>query len=42
MRGGQDAGHGYRPDVDYGVRVNITPLVEKKLLPKGILKRLGG
>ena len=23
-------GHGYQPDVDYGVRVNIAPLVEKK------------
>jgi hypothetical protein len=41
VRGGQDLGHGYRPDVDYGARVNITPLVEKKLLPKVILKRLG-
>lgn len=42
VRGGQDLGHGYRPDVDFGVRVNIAPLVEKKLLPKVILKRLGG
>jgi len=28
--------------VDYGVRVNIAPLVEKKVLPKLVLKRLGG
>jgi len=42
VRGGQDLGHGYQPDIDYGVRVNITPLVEAKLLPKTILKRLGG
>jgi len=28
--------------VDYGVRVNIRPLIEKKLLPKVILRRLGG
>ncbi len=41
VRGGQDMGHGYRPDVDYGVRVNITPVVEQKLLPKSVLKRLG-
>jgi hypothetical protein len=42
VRGGQDLGHGYKPDVDYGVRVNITPLVEKRLLPKLALKKLGG
>jgi hypothetical protein len=42
VRGGQDIGHGYQPDVDYGVRVNIRPLIEKKLLPKVILRRLGG
>ncbi|MBI3303497.1 MAG: hypothetical protein HYZ72_15645, partial [Deltaproteobacteria bacterium] len=42
VRGGQDLGHGYQPDIDYGVRVNITPLVEAKLLPKLVLKRLGG
>jgi hypothetical protein len=42
VRGGQDLGHGYRPDVDYGVRVNIAPLVEKKLLPKLAIKKLGG
>ncbi len=42
VRGGQDLGHGYRPDVDYGVRVNITPLVEKRLLPKLLVKKLGG
>lgn len=42
VRGGQDLGHGYQPDVDFGVRVNITPLVEKKLLPRTVLKKLGG
>jgi hypothetical protein len=42
VRGGQDVGHGYRPDIDFGVRVNITPLVEQRLLPKVVLKRLGG
>ncbi len=42
VRGGQDAGHGYRPDVDYGVKVNITPLAEARLLPKSTLKKLGG
>ncbi len=42
VRGGKDAGHGYRPDIDHGVRVNITPLVEQKLLPRVVLKRLGG
>lgn len=42
VRGGQDLGHGYQPDIDYGVRVNITPLVEAKVLPKIVLKRLGG
>ncbi len=41
VRGGQDVGRGYRPDVDYGVRVNIRPLVEKKLLPRAVLSRLG-
>jgi hypothetical protein len=42
VRGGQDLGHGYKPDVDYGVRVNIAPLIEKRLLPKLVLKKLGG
>jgi hypothetical protein len=42
VRGGQDLGHGYQPQVDYGVRVNIAPLVEKRLLPKVALKKLGG
>ena len=42
VRGGQDLGHGYQPDVDFGVRVNITPLVDKKLLPRIVLKKLGG
>jgi hypothetical protein len=42
VRGGRDVGHGYQPDVDFGVRVNITPLVEKRLLPRVVLKRLGG
>ena len=42
VRGGRDVGHGYGPDLDYGVRVNITPLVEKRLLPRVVLKRLGG
>lgn len=42
VHGGQDLGHGYQPDIDYGVRVNITSLVEAKLLPKVVLKRLGG
>lgn len=26
----------------YGVRVNIAPLVERRLLPRVVLKRLGG
>jgi Eco57I restriction-modification methylase len=42
VRGGQDVGHGYQPNIDCGVRVNIAPLVEKKLLPRVVLKRLGG
>jgi hypothetical protein len=42
VRGGQDAGHGYKPDVDHGVRVNITPLAERKLLPRVVLSKLGG
>src|SRR5581483_10659030 len=42
VRGGQDIGHGYRPDVDFGVRVNIKPLAEKRLLPRAVLQRLGG
>ena len=42
VRGGQDLGHGYQPDVDFGVRVNIIPLVEKRLLPRVVLKKLGG
>jgi hypothetical protein len=41
VRGGQDVGHGYRPDVDYGVKVNIKPLAEARLLPKSVLKKLG-
>ncbi len=41
VRGGQDTGRGYRPEVDYGVRVNIKPLVEKRLLPRAVLSRLG-
>jgi hypothetical protein len=41
VRGGRDTGYGFRPDVDYGVRVNIRPLVEKKLLPRAVLSRLG-
>lgn len=42
VRGGQNVGHGYRPDVDFGVRVNIKPLAEKRLLPRIVLKKLGG
>ena len=42
VRGGKDLGHGYRPDVDFGVRVNIAPLVEQRLLPRVALSRLGG
>lgn len=42
VRGGQDVGHGWRPDVDHGVKVNITPLVEARLLPRVVLKKLGG
>jgi hypothetical protein len=42
VRGGRDVGHGYQPDIDFGVRANITPLVEKRLLPRVVLKRLGG
>jgi hypothetical protein len=42
VRGGQDVGHGYRPDVDLGVRVNIAPLVAERLLPRATLKKLGG
>jgi hypothetical protein len=42
VRGGQDIGHGYQPNIDFGVRVNITPLAEAKLLPRLLLKRLGG
>jgi hypothetical protein len=42
VRGGRDVGHGYRPDIDLGVRVNITPLVERRLFPRVVLKRLGG
>jgi len=42
VRGGRDLGHGYRPDIDLGVRVNITPLVEERLLPRVVLARLGG
>ncbi|MHB1046355.1 MAG: BREX-1 system adenine-specific DNA-methyltransferase PglX [Thermoanaerobaculia bacterium] len=42
VRGGQDLDHGYQPDVELGVRVNITPLAEKRLLPKIVLKKLGG
>jgi hypothetical protein len=42
VRGGRDVGHGYRPDVDHGVKVNIKPLAEAKLLPRVVLKKLGG
>jgi hypothetical protein len=42
VRGGQDVGRGYSPDADYGVRVNITPLVEQRLLPRVAARRLGG
>ena len=42
MRGGRDRRHCYRPDVDSGARVNVTPRAEKKLLPRVVLKRLGG
>jgi len=42
VTGGQDIGHGYGPDVDFGVRVNLTPLARKGLLPKLALKKLGG
>ena len=42
VRGGRDVGHGYLPDVDHGVRVNIKPLAEAKLLPRATLPRLGG
>ena len=35
-------GHGYQPDIDYGVRVNITPLAQARLLPRVVLKKLGG
>lgn len=42
VRGGRDLGHGYQPAIDYGVRVNIAPLAEARLLPRIVLKRLGG
>jgi hypothetical protein len=42
VRGGQDVGHGYRPDVDLGVRVNVAPLAQARLLPRAVLPRLGG
>lgn len=42
VRGGKDVGHGYRPNIDYGVKVNIRPLVEKRVLPPALLKKLGG
>jgi hypothetical protein len=42
VKGGKNLGHGYKPDVDFGVRVNIAPLVERRLFPKAILKKLGG
>jgi hypothetical protein len=42
VRGGQDIGYGWRPDVDHGVKVNIAPLVEARLLPRVVLKKLGG
>jgi hypothetical protein len=42
VRGGRDVGHGYEPAVDHGVKVNIKPLAEAKLLPRVVLKKLGG
>jgi hypothetical protein len=42
VTGGRDLGHGYRPDVDFGVRVNIAPLAKNKLLPRAVLGKLGG
>lgn len=42
VRGGRDLGHGYKPDVDLGVRVNIAPLVKARLIPRVVLARLGG
>jgi hypothetical protein len=42
VRGGRDLGHGYKPNVDYGVRVNIAPLVKARLIPRVVLSRLGG
>lgn len=42
VRGGQDLGHGWCPAVDHGVKVNLTPLAEAKLLPRVVLKKLGG
>lgn len=42
VTGGQDVGHGYRPDIDFGVRVNIAPLVKARLLPRAVLTKLGG
>jgi hypothetical protein len=42
VTGGRDLGHGYCPDVDFGVRVNIAPLAKNKLLPRAVLGKLGG
>ena len=42
VTGGQDLSHGYKPDIDFGVRVNLTPLARKGLLPKMAIKKLGG
>ena len=42
VRGGREHGHGYQPNIDHGVKVNITPLVEARLLPRVVLARLGG
>jgi hypothetical protein len=41
VQGGQDIGHGYRPNVDLGIRVNIAPLAKRRLLPRSVLTRLG-
>lgn len=42
VTGGRDLGHGYRPEVDFGVKVNIAPLARHKLLPRAVLGKLGG
>jgi hypothetical protein len=42
VHGDVDVGYGDRPNVDCGVRVNIAPRVEARLLPRVVLKRLGG